>query len=56
MNNPYNSDVAKNFRNDVDGLNSAYLDLVGMGVGYSFIKTVGKIFKNKANWQIANSS
>ena len=50
VNNPYNSDVAKNFRNDVDGLNNAYSTLVGMGVGSSIIKTVGKIFKNNTNF------
>ena len=50
VNNPYNSDVAKNFRNDVDGLNNAYSTLVGMSVGSSIIKTVGKIFKNNTNF------
>lgn len=47
VNNPSNSDVAVNFRNDVDQINASYWKLAGAGLGSPVIKTLVKIFNKK---------
>ncbi|MGX7048588.1 C47 family peptidase [Pseudolactococcus piscium] len=47
VNNPSNSDVAVNFRNDVDQINYSYLGFAGAGLGSPAIKTLVKIFYKK---------